>query len=222
MRSSEQIDQLADALCKAQAEFPTIPKLHQAKIPTKNGGEYRYNYADLSDTVDAARPVLEKHGLAVAQMPGFDGHDLLSTRVMHSSGQWIEDDMRLFLTADSPQAQGSAITYARRYAYCAALGIVADEDDDGASATHRQQPQGVASQQTATARAIAQTTAVPATPDPSQASVKQTNLIRVKMKDQGITEDLAVFGKATEILGKPVKSLADLSVKEASTVIDAL
>lgn len=82
---------------------------------------------------------------------------------------------------------------------------------------NRQAEQGVATQQ----RYQVEQSATNA-PDVSQASVKQMNLIRVKMKDQGVTEDMAVFGKATEILGKPVKSLADLSVKEASTLIDAL
>jgi hypothetical protein len=141
IRSSELTNALSEALTKAQAEFPVIPKTHTAKIPIKAGGEYSYRYADLADTVAAACPILTKNGISVTQFPDWDGEaDILTTRVMHESGQWLEASMRLFLAAESPQAHGSAITYAKRYAYCSAVGIVADEDDDGASATHSDAP----------------------------------------------------------------------------------
>lgn len=137
MRQSEHLNELAKGLAEFQADMPAISKSHTAKIPTKSGKEYSYSYADLADTVAAAAPKLAAHGLSVSQMPEWvDGLDVLTTRVMHASGQWVESTMRLFLADETPQAHGSAITYARRYAYCAALGIVADEDDDGAAAAH--------------------------------------------------------------------------------------
>jgi hypothetical protein len=90
-----------------------------------------YSYADLADTVEVAKPVLLQHGLSVSQMPGLqDGVDVLTTRLLHKSGQWLEDSMRLFLAAEDPRSHGSAITYARRYAYASIIGIVADVDDD--------------------------------------------------------------------------------------------
>ena len=135
MDTSTETAELAAALAEAQAELPVVPKRHVARVPTRSGGEYAYKYADLEDVVSASRPVLAKHALAVMQMTGYaDGHDTLTTRVMHRSGQWAESTMRLFLAQESPQAQGSALTYARRYAWCAALGIVADEDDDAQAA----------------------------------------------------------------------------------------
>ncbi len=131
MNTSPETAELAAALAAAQAELPVVAKRHVARVPTRSGGEYTYKYADLEDVVSASRPVLAKHGLAVMQMTGFaEGHDTLTTRVMHRSGQWAESTMRLLLATESPQAQGSALTYARRYAWCAALGIVAEEDDD--------------------------------------------------------------------------------------------
>lgn len=134
--SSTELDQLAEALASAQGEFPSVAKTHTAKIPTKSGGEYSYSYADLADTVEAAKPVLLEHGLSVSQMPSLlDGVDILTTRLLHKSGQWIEDSMRLFLAAEDPRSHGSAITYARRYSYASILGIVADVDDDGAAAS---------------------------------------------------------------------------------------
>lgn len=142
MKQSEQIDQLATALAAFQGEMPSIDKSHTAKIPTKSGGEFSYKYADLADTVKTAAPKATAHGLSVVQMPSYrpEVGDVLTTRVMHISGQWLEDTMRLFLAKEDPQTHGSAITYARRYAYCAALGIVADEDDDGAAATQSGRP----------------------------------------------------------------------------------
>ena len=76
-------------------------------------------------------------GLVVIQFPGITdvfenvpAQPSLITRLSHSSGEWMEAETPLFLVKDDPQAQGSAITYMRRYAYCAVLGIVADPDDD--------------------------------------------------------------------------------------------
>lgn len=137
MRSSETTTALIEALIEAQASFPTIPKTKEGTVTGqgKNGPySYKYRYADLGDVVESTRPILVKAGLAVTQFPDTDGiHDLLTTRLSHASGQWQEASMRLTESA-SPQAQGSALTYARRYAYCAVLGIVAEEDDDAQAA----------------------------------------------------------------------------------------
>ena len=135
MKHSDQLDQLAAALAAFQSEMPTVAKTKTAVVPTRGGGEYSYSYADLADVVEAAAPKLVSHGLAVSQDPDFDGqHDLLTTTLLHSSGQWKASTMRLPVTKPDAQGLGSAITYGRRYAYCAALGIVAEEDDDGAAA----------------------------------------------------------------------------------------
>lgn len=142
MITSADIDQLAKALSAAQGEYPKISKDEEGKIKgrTREGKEYEYSYkyADLAACIEAVKAVNAKHGLAVSQDPEWDGtHDLLSTMVLHESGQWKQSTMRLHLTRDDPQGQGSAITYARRYAFLAALGIAPDEDDDGRAATTR-------------------------------------------------------------------------------------
>ena len=132
MRSSEQIDQLATALVCAQAEFPTVTKTKVARVPTKGGGEYSYRYTDLPDVLAAVQPVLTRHGLAVVGLPDTtaEGEPALTTRLLHASGQWIEATVELYLSQETPQGQGSAITYARRYGLCGALNIATDEDDD--------------------------------------------------------------------------------------------
>ena len=129
MKRSDTIANLAAALSAAQGEFQAVPK--KADNPF-----FKSKYADLPSVVLAASPILTKYGLSVSQLPDFDGeHDLLTTTIMHSSGEWLEASARLHLVKDDPQGQGSATTYARRYAYSGALGIVTDEDDDGNAAT---------------------------------------------------------------------------------------
>ena len=120
---------IAEALAKAQGEFPAIPKNRTAKVPMKAGGTYSYDYADLSDIVQAVRPVLAKHGLSFSQSVA--GQVLRST-LFHSSGQMISSEIPFNCPPGGrPQDTGSALTYARRYCLCALLGVVAEEDDDG-------------------------------------------------------------------------------------------
>lgn len=139
MRTSDLTTDLVSALKAAQAKFLVIEKKHEATVQTRNGREYRYRYADLADTWAAVKEILNGCGITVTQFPDLvDGVDVLTTRVSHDSGQWMEASMRLH-PSTTPQGQGSSITYARRYALVAALGIIADEDDDGNAATRERQ-----------------------------------------------------------------------------------
>lgn len=131
---SEQIGELAAALSKAQAEIKAPKKGRKATVPTKAGGSYSYNYADLADVIECYREVLSKHGLALTQPIRIqDGHMVLVTTLLHASGQWLKSEYPM-TNYDRPQEQGSAITYARRYAATSLLGIAAEDDDDGARA----------------------------------------------------------------------------------------
>lgn len=133
MNKSESIKELAKALSAAQGEFPMIPKTKKAKVKMKAGGEFSYNYADLSDIIKIISPVLSKNGLSISQDPVMIGDCFyLETTLMHSSGEWKTGlyPMRLLPT---PQEQGAEITYSRRYALTSCLGIHADEDTDGHS-----------------------------------------------------------------------------------------
>ena len=128
--NSIEINELAAALVAAQGEFSAVPK--GAVNPF-----FKSKYAALPDVVASASPVLSKHGLAISQHITYDenGNDALMTYLMHKSGQYLAYSMKLHLVKDDPQAQGSAVTYARRYSYMSVLGLVADEDDDGNRAT---------------------------------------------------------------------------------------
>lgn len=117
----------AAAFTAAQAQMPSVRKGRTADM-----GNYSYSYADLGDVLEAALPVLTANGLSLAQAPvSVDGKVGVETRIYHEAGH-VEVFGPLFLSAGStPQQTGSALTYARRYSACAALGIAADDDDDG-------------------------------------------------------------------------------------------
>jgi len=128
MNHSTEIDKISAALVAAQAEMPT-PALDRAV----NSGKYGYRYATLAEIVKLTKPTLAAHGLAVVQSAGDDG---VTTRIVHESGQWIESTpLRVMIATETPQAQGSALTYARRYSLNAMLSLApADEDDDAQAA----------------------------------------------------------------------------------------
>jgi hypothetical protein len=127
---------IAAALVALQAEAPKVHKGKTARIPGKNGGPgYTYQYADLSDVTDAARPLLAKHGLAFVchPRPSERGWELAASLV-HESGESITGSLPL--NGGNAQAVGSDLTYHRRYLLGCLTGIVTDEDDDGAAGSH--------------------------------------------------------------------------------------
>lgn len=130
-RSDNGISELSKALSNFQKSAPKIIKDKKGEIQMKSGGKYGYKYADLSSIWDKIRLPLSDNELSLVQSPtSVNGQPALTTLIIHSSGGWIEDTMQLKITQDTPQGQGSAITYARRYMLCAMLGIVADDDTD--------------------------------------------------------------------------------------------
>lgn len=124
---SENIDQISAALSTFQGsvEQPKLEK--EVKVNKKAGGFYTFKYADLSACVKAATPALKANGLSVCQLIS---EGKLVTILSHKSGQWFKSELLLPNQTSDYQAYGSAITYLKRYSYCAILGIVADTDDD--------------------------------------------------------------------------------------------
>ena len=134
MRTSEQIDAIAAALAKAQAVIKGAAK-------DSDNPYFKSKYADLASVWEACRKPLTDQGLSVAQTVGAVEHRIrVTTLLMHSSGQWIADDLLMTPKEDSPQAIGSCITYARRYALAAVAGV-APEDDDAEAAEGRKEGQ---------------------------------------------------------------------------------
>ncbi len=122
-----ELGELAAALAKAQSTFPPIKRDKVVTVKTKTGGSYTFAYAPLEAILEAVREPLASNGLAFVQ--AIDTDELVTT-LLHSSGAFLEAHTRLPESADI-QAFGSAITYLRRYALQAMLGIATEEDDDG-------------------------------------------------------------------------------------------
>lgn len=123
------MEQLAKALSAAQAEFGTVPQ--SGKNPF-----HKSTYSTIEDYVNAAKPILAKHGLSISQAPNLlETQFVLTTILMHESGEHIVSNQPIFSAKQDAQSMGSAITYARRYAYGAVLGMASgDFDDDGNAA----------------------------------------------------------------------------------------
>lgn len=117
---------LAEAFTAAQADFPAVDR--DGRNP-----HFRSQFTTLGNLLTKVRPVLNRHGLSVIQLPcrSEDGAPVLRTILLHTSGEQITADAPLMLVKQDPQGQGSAITYMRRYALASALGISDQDDDDG-------------------------------------------------------------------------------------------
>lgn len=125
MITSESIAALAAALAQAQAV------MSGAKKDSANPF-FKSKYADLASCWEAARAALPGQGLCVIQTTRASEKEevVVVTRLAHSSGEWVEGELPLPVSKADAQGFGSALTYARRYALCAIVGI-APEDDDG-------------------------------------------------------------------------------------------
>ena len=119
MNKSENITDLAAALCLAQAEMGGATK-------NSTNPHFKSSFADLASVISVIKPAFFKHGLSFIQLPitseGGKGIGV-STMLMHSSGQWIEGEYLLPLEKVTPQGAGAAITYARRYGLVSLVGI---------------------------------------------------------------------------------------------------
>lgn len=120
---SPTLHELAAALAKAQSEM-------QDAARDAVNVYYRSKYPTLSSIWAACRPALSSHGLSVAQLPLIHGRKmLLETKLIHASGEWLSSFYPVAPLHCSPQALGSALTYAPRYALASMVGVAPDDDD---------------------------------------------------------------------------------------------
>ncbi len=130
MKSSESIAAIAPALVAALNELGGVQK-------DSTNPHFKSAFASLEAVIDASKPILAKHDLAIMQGGGsyVSGALATTTRIIHTSGEWIESTMEIPLAKADPQGAGSAVSYGRRYALMALLNMPA-VDDDGQAATH--------------------------------------------------------------------------------------
>ena len=142
MNRSENIAELAAALAQAQGEMHGAEK---DAVNTFYGGN---RYATLGSIWEACRGALSANGLSVVQTPECvtaDGDKLIvrvviETVLFHSSGQWIANTLVMPVEKLTAQGVGSAITYGRRYALAAMVGVAPGDDDDGVAVSRPGKP----------------------------------------------------------------------------------
>ena len=124
MKTSESIVEFAKAMLKAQEIITFAAK--DALNPF-----HKSTYANIVSIIDAIKPALNSNGIMFIQSPTTSDVGVLAitTRLMHISGEWIEDTMTMPLKVNDPQGYGSAVTYARRYSLAAITGLYQDDDD---------------------------------------------------------------------------------------------
>jgi hypothetical protein len=200
---------LYSALLGVKAEIRTLPK--DAVNP-----HFKSKYTPLDTIVEHVEPILTKHGLVWITKPCRDstGSPALAYRLAHAeSGQTEDGEMPLLLSKNDPQGQGSAITYARRYALCAVLNLVADVDDDGE----------------ATRTAAASRSPRSTEPKQEQATTKpEEKSADVKLvTSDGVTKLMTAFGQGTKLIEDiqlylTAKGVEDTSAFEGDPSLDDL
>lgn len=126
--------ELAEALVAALADLPVVEESR-----TANAGSYSYSYASIEDVVKLTRPKLAQYGIvALTPVHAYEGGLACTVKLLHASGESLDLGPFPFPHGRDAQATGSMVTYHRRYALVAALGMAAGDDDDGAAAQPRQ------------------------------------------------------------------------------------
>lgn len=131
MKTSESIAAIAPALLAAQKTVANVAK-------SATNPHFKSKYVPLDELLPACKAALNEQGVVFIQgtEPSESGEVLhLTTRLLHSSGEWIESTLTMKPVKADPQGIGSCITYARRYALAAICGVASEEDDDANAAS---------------------------------------------------------------------------------------
>src|SRR5207302_1568263 len=136
-RSSDTIGAIASALAKAQIELDNPEKSLTATIrsPFPREADRSFRYASLASGLDLVRKSLGRHAIATVQTTSIDeaaGLIRLTTMLAHSSGEWVSSEWPVCSISETatPQRMGAALSYARRYALFALVGIAGEDDLD--------------------------------------------------------------------------------------------
>lgn len=127
MKTSPSITTIAAVLPKAQAEI-------KGAVKDATNPHFKSRYADLTSVIEACKAALNKHGITFLQ-PVRSGETgvVVETVLLHTSGEWISDELELPVSKNDAQGVGSAITYGRRYGLQSMVGIPAEDDDGNAA-----------------------------------------------------------------------------------------
>lgn len=209
MEKSLTIDKLAKALKEFQSKVGNVKK-------DSTNPFFHSKYASLENIVNTIKQPLAEAGLSFSQIPC--GENQLLTILMHESGEYISAVAKMTPKDSSPQAQGSAITYLRRYALASLLGLVTEDDDDGNLASKsvsakKTSPRAVSSEVKGTEESIRQ----PYVPKTAVTKIKQSIAKSVSLLNDP-TKDLSADEIKDFVLKKTGLELVEKNYEE----IDAL
>jgi hypothetical protein len=206
MQTSEKIVEIAKAMSAFQGEIKQPDKAAYNKF-------FDSKYVPLNKVISAFKEFGPKHGLSFIQYPVNGEKSIgVETLLLHTSGEFIKfDPYFLPLDKQTPQGAGSCITYAKRYALSAALGIDSDEDDDGNQAS---QTSGNKQEQRSSSGTQGNVSDIKS----HTASGKQIGLIKGLWKGSGGDSK----GLDPWVQGKYKKPLDKLTTREASGLIKTL
>lgn len=132
MEQTNKMAMLYAALASAQAEYSPLAKNRTVKIRTRTNGEYEFRYADLEAVFSSTRPALTKHGISFIQtIQPANGRSSLITMLAHKDGGVLTSEIEFSMPQSGDIKDfGAHLTYLRRYAATALLGVAADDDLD--------------------------------------------------------------------------------------------
>lgn len=207
---SQEIGELAAALASAQATFTFASKDSTAAM----GSAGKRKYADLQSVLEAVREGLTANGLAVVQAPMPEEKGIkLRTTLAHKSGQWIASE--LCLPQDKMggvQGMGSALTYARRYALAAMVGI-AQDDDDGETAMQESRKAEKERVQQIRERAKENNQDPP--------SKEMFNALMATLTERGFKQREEILSELSSFFGKDIQSSKELTRSQISEYLNS-
>lgn len=205
---SNEIGELAKALAAAQGEMDAA----------KKDGQGNYGkYTTISSILEVVKEALSKNGLAVVQapMPCESGNICLRTTLMHSSGQWIASQLTMKADNSSPQKIGSVMTYARRYALAAILGV-GQEDDDAQSAQDEYERQARKAQK----ERVQQVRQQAASENPDAPTPEMFRALMATLTERGCKEREEYLAELSAFFKRDVKSSKELTRAEISEYLN--
>ena len=202
---------LVEDLVKVQKKLPKIPRSGQAVYG---------KYANLDTIHEMVLPLLADNNLAWVTQPSMtaDGKPSLKYALLHTGGESITGEMPLFLDSQTAQKHGGAITYGKRYAISAVVGITTDDDDDGNSASGKNKDGTEAPKNTAaTPSQASQDVQAPA---PSKfISPAQVKLLFARVRNHSVVER----GEALAVLrGVAGKRVSEIEKSEMDRILEDL
>lgn len=205
---SQEIGELAKALSAAQG------MMDAAKKDSK--GNYG-KYTTISSILEVVKDALSKNGLAVVQAPmPCDAGICLRTTLIHSSGQWISSQLTMKVDIASPQKVGSVITYARRYALAALLGV-GQEDDDAQSVQDDYDRQAKKAEK----QRVQQTRQQAVENNPDAPTPEMFSALMATLTERGCKKREEYLAELSAFFQREVKSSKELTRAEISEYLNA-